>query len=297
MEYMDLTLARQNLSLLVPQYDPVMFYTVHGHYGLLCGKAEKASYFTFKECVETKKITEFFPSDVWDELEQAFRHVFAFPTQFVEKTFLIPAFDAWFDARISSSLLKIDGDDALSMLLVNVTERERRLLEYRREADEDVQTSLYNRRYLNAVLMPRITERLSHGNPVFSIIVDIDHFKNINDTYGHQTGDAMLQKTAELLRYHFQAQDIVRYGGDEFILFVDGRQYQKSDVVEWAENMCGEARKRVCMCKGKPVVLTLSVGIGVSHPSLSYEELVDLSDRALYKAKAAGRNQVMLLEK
>lgn len=125
------------------------------------------------------------------------------------------------------------------------------------------------------------------NQPVWALLIDIDHFKKINDTLGHITGDHILMRLGALLRQHFSAETpVVRFGGEEFCVLM-----VRSSRPE-AESKAEELRHSVEVLRPMDVALTISVGLASTsdHPGVNLTKLLALADQALYAAKAAGRN-------
>lgn len=160
-------------------------------------------------------------------------------------------------------------------------------------AIKDDLTGLHNRRYFMERLLEEL-ERIKRyrGEPVSLILTDIDHFKNINDSYGHQKGDKVLIWFACLLAESLRRSDIVaRYGGEEFAILLINTG--KDKAVEVAE----ELREQIAQCSTDPAAAGLSVtaSFGVATfevDALSVEGFIEKADKALYLAKARGRNRV-----
>ncbi|MFH2137823.1 MAG: diguanylate cyclase [Candidatus Omnitrophota bacterium] len=157
----------------------------------------------------------------------------------------------------------------------------------------DSLTHVYNRRYFQHRLADEFERGKRYHREFCCVIVDIDNFKQVNDTYGHPTGDLVIKRVATFLRRNIRAADVLcRYGGDEFGLLLPETNTQGAIIT--AE------RLRILMAKkdlGKPecsAVLTLSLGISsiVDGGAMDLDELVTQADVALYKAKQAGRNRV-----
>jgi diguanylate cyclase (GGDEF)-like protein len=130
-----------------------------------------------------------------------------------------------------------------------------------------------------------------HGRPVAALMVDIDHFKRVNDTFGHPTGDDVIRTVAARIKAELRGTDLLgRYGGEEFVLLVDGGASAEL-IAERIRVMVGEEPVQT---RTGPVAVTISVGIA-QHTSgdADLEALVARADRALYAAKAAGRNRVV----
>jgi len=163
-----------------------------------------------------------------------------------------------------------------------------------RLSNTDVLTGLYNRRYFDEAF-EKEWNRSERNNSILSIILfDIDHFKNVNDTFGHQVGDEYLKKTAENLNSVFKRDyDIVaRYGGEEFIVLLAGIN------ADYARQMAENVRKRIETMtidyRGKRVMATISAGIMCCVPDLNTtpDSIMSCADQALYLAKHEGRNRV-----
>jgi len=160
------------------------------------------------------------------------------------------------------------------------------------QALTDPLTGLYNRRYL----MRHLNGLLNTGQPgeIAVLMVDIDHFKSINDRYGHGVGDRTLQRVADSLRARTRAFDTVsRIGGEEFVLVMPGACL--AEGVSAAERLRSDIeRLSLDDGKGKPCPVTVSIGVAASFGlAVSAQTLLDQADRALYAAKRAGRNRVM----
>jgi diguanylate cyclase (GGDEF)-like protein/PAS domain S-box-containing protein len=169
--------------------------------------------------------------------------------------------------------------------------------ELREQATRDPLTGLHNRRYLNTTLKQRIQQAEDRGLPLSVLMIDIDLFKNFNDTYGHFAGDALLQALAEMLRHHTRTMDIAcRYGGEEFLLVLSNTS------LETGERRAEELRQAFFKSENKfgEHILRATISIGVAaFPThgTGAEELIMQADQALYAAKAAGRNKVIVWAK
>ena len=164
----------------------------------------------------------------------------------------------------------------------------------REQADRDPLTGVYNRRYFDAAMARELANCRRERLPLGLRLIDIDHFKQVNDTHGHQAGDAVLDRLAQLLREHARAADVIcRYGGEEFLLLLPGMP--QAAAVARAE-ACREAFSRVRVAfDGAQVSATLSIGVACAAPdgAESPAQLLRRADQALYRAKAAGRNRVV----
>ncbi|HXX35538.1 MAG TPA: sensor domain-containing diguanylate cyclase [Thermodesulfobacteriota bacterium] len=162
-------------------------------------------------------------------------------------------------------------------------------------ATYDTLTGLYNRRYFEERLEVEAENSFRSGVPLSLVMVDIDHFKKINDTFGHTDGDQILCKISSLLKNSVRRKDTVaRYGGEEFILILPEAALQQSYVI--AERIRQRVENTLFEVGRTQVNLTLSMGISnfPSHRVKSKEELIKLADQALYDAKRGGRNKVCI---
>ena len=164
------------------------------------------------------------------------------------------------------------------------------------QAERDSLTQLANRRCFDAMLEKEWRRGRRTGNPIALLMVDIDHFKRVNDTYGHRAGDQCLQTLAEILRKTARRPSdlAARYGGEEFgILLPD---VSLTDATVMADMLCMHVREQLFEAGiGRALELTVSVGVAALVPSRNTRAdlLVESADRALYAAKEAGRNCVM----
>ncbi|MBI4703737.1 MAG: GGDEF domain-containing protein [Deltaproteobacteria bacterium] len=157
----------------------------------------------------------------------------------------------------------------------------------------DPLTDAYNRRYLQERLVEEIAYARRHECALSLMMLDIDHFKSINDTFGHLAGDAVLQQLAERLHRNIRAEDVlVRYGGEEFVVLC--RDTDVSGAVVAAGRLRATVERQLFALGGTEMAVTVSIGVAGWDPSMrAAEELIGAADAAAYRAKAAGRNRVM----
>jgi len=166
--------------------------------------------------------------------------------------------------------------------------------EIKQLAFTDGLTGLYNHRRFQERLEEEIKRAERYGEPLSLILLDIDHFKKVNDTYGHPAGDAVLKKLAALIRKTVREIDFpARYGGEEFALII--LKSKAKDAEKIAERLRKTVQKRVIKTESTEISVTLSLGIA-SYPddATTREELIERADQALYKAKHSGRNRTVL---
>lgn len=170
-----------------------------------------------------------------------------------------------------------------------VRDREERL---RESAATDSLTGLYNHGKIVEYLDLELKRARRDGLPVCFVMADIDHFKAVNDRYGHQAGDDALRGVAELMRSLVRDADLLgRYGGEEFAVILGARD--RAEAAGFCERVRAAVEAKDFACSGTNLRLTISLGYALARPGeRSGQELVARADRALYAAKAAGRNAV-----
>jgi diguanylate cyclase (GGDEF)-like protein len=169
---------------------------------------------------------------------------------------------------------------------------ENALQEVHRLAITDYLTSLYNRRHFSKIGEGEVQRARRYRRPLSAIMLDIDHFKQMNDTYGHTVGDQILQGVAESCRQELRGVDVVgRYGGDEFVILLPENDLASAEQV--AERLRKSiAQRRFTTTKGS-VKVTASLGVAaLDGKSPTLETLLSRADQALYGAKQSGRNRV-----
>lgn len=203
------------------------------------------------------------------------------------------------DVETHSSVMKIGGSLALIGLVMDVTERTRAERELqalqerlREQSTHDALTGLYNRRYLEETIGRELVSAERHGERISVIMSDLDHFKEINDCYGHLAGDEVLRVFGGLMKRHARGSDIYcRYGGEEFLLVLP--KMTEDHAVERAEQLRSAIAAAPVAHGATSIAVTASFGVA-SFPrdGRTGDELIAAADRALYAAKAAGRNRV-----
>lgn len=164
-----------------------------------------------------------------------------------------------------------------------------------RAAVVDPLTGLYNRRYALPFLN-RLVDTASHDGRGFAVMVaDLDHFKLVNDQYGHAAGDTVLRKVARLLKSNLRCEDMIaRIGGEEFMIVMP--ETTRSEARRMASRLCAAVRDAPVPIASSeaPVHVTVSIGVTIGHAGGNAANLLDEADRALYGSKSGGRNTVTL---
>ncbi len=164
----------------------------------------------------------------------------------------------------------------------------------RNQSIRDPLTGLYNRRYLEEMLQRETRRAVRAEQGLGVLMLDLDHFKKFNDTYGHDAGDTVLRETASLLLKSVRSEDIVcRFGGEEFIIILPAADLKVTRAR--AERIRSKLRELTVLHQGEPLgMVTVSVGVAeLPQHGTSPKELIDAADAALYRAKKDGRDRVM----
>jgi diguanylate cyclase len=165
----------------------------------------------------------------------------------------------------------------------------------RRESLTDPLTTLANRKSFDLAVENFIAQALKNGEPLSLLLIDIDRFKKLNDTFGHITGDQVLRLVSRVLKQNVKGQDVAaRYGGEEFVIVLPNTDLQQARRI--AENI-----RRAVM--GKELMklstgehlgrITISVGVATLHQDDVAQSFIGRADAGLYAAKRNGRNRVM----
>lgn len=191
------------------------------------------------------------------------------------------------------------GDDFLTKpilahhLIAAVRTKVRRFRALRNRMMRDSLTDLYNHTTTKQFLDTQIAGAVRNGRSLSYAIVDIDHFKNVNDTYGHGVGDMVIKSLARLLRQRLRGADVVgRMGGEEFgVILVDADEASARSVMEALREAFSEVRH---VAGEVQLQATFSCGIATLNDMSDAKALAEAADRALYDAKRGGRNQVVV---
>jgi diguanylate cyclase (GGDEF)-like protein len=195
---------------------------------------------------------------------------------------------------ISQQQLVVTVGEAIKLSLSNIKLRE----ELREQAIRDPLTGLYNRRYLEENLSRELYRSQRQKTQLCIAMIDLDHFKHVNDTFGHGAGDSVLREVGRILDKHLRNTDIsCRYGGDEFLLVLpdssleDTRQRLEQIRIFIKENTIRYGDKLISS-------MTISIGIAAAREhGFIARELIRAADEALYSAKRVGNDQIVVQSK
>ncbi len=218
--------------------------------------------------------------------------------------FIYPADSDFYSAGIIDSII-IMGSQMLGImmtfslvLMINMRlfldvqqfaeEKEQMVQELRRLANTDGLTGLYNRSKIEQILTIEVLRARRYKHPLSIIIADIDHFKTVNDTYGHNVGDVVLSGIASMMKQHVREVDTVgRWGGEEFLIVCP------ETTAEGAKKLAEKLRKKIEKHHFKDIgIKTVSMGVSQIEADDWDEDMLKRADKNLYKAKRHGRNRV-----
>lgn len=194
----------------------------------------------------------------------------------------------WYNEDVRKLILVYVG------LTASALQRVRLIDLTRRAAITDSLTGAYNRRFFDEMLKKQIALAKRRSESLGLVIADLDHFKNINDTYGHMTGDRALQQIASIMKNSIRSSDVLaRYGGEEFIIIMPSIDI--TNTLKKAESLRQQVESFQFQIDsvGRSPQITISIGVA-SFPDhgIDYDSLISAADLALYKAKKNGRNRV-----
>ena len=180
----------------------------------------------------------------------------------------------------------------LAPVAAGIVQLQERLVTAVEAATTDKLTHVANRPMLLATLYEEVERASRYGRPLTVAFIDLDHFKPVNDTYGHEAGDQVLEGVADLLRHGIRRSDLVgRYGGEEFVILFPETTVDEATAV--AEKLRLQVSKqRFPVANGETVSVTVSIGLAGGHGQpLRVDDLLRDADAAMYAAKSLGRNQ------
>jgi diguanylate cyclase len=217
----------------------------------------------------------------------------------LEREISIPAMKELADRLLSETRRMQETNRALEQKLEasrdDIASLQRDLDDVKRESLLDPLTKIANRKSFDEGMDKAIAEASETASPLCLMIIDIDHFKSFNDTYGHQTGDQVLRLVAMTLKSNIKGKDLAaRYGGEEFVAILPSTDMEGAVIV--AENIRRAIQAKELLKRStneKLGRITASFGVAAYQPGDTPAMLIERADRCLYAAKHAGRNRVI----
>ena len=198
--------------------------------------------------------------------------------------FIYPVDESELQARVKTQLRRKQYQDNLRTELEESVDL----------STKDGLTGVFNRRYFDIHIKQMSGKAKESGQKMCMMMLDIDHFKDVNDTYGHQAGDAVLRKLSETLKSSFRVTDLIaRYGGEEFVVLLSKVELKNGIKIAEKTRTAIEAIDFVVPDQEQPLKKTTSIGIAEFNLEESVEEFINRVDKALYEAKETGRNKVV----
>lgn len=196
-----------------------------------------------------------------------------------------------FWAMLHAKTLEMNGETVFMVSFADVTRQKNKEEELESLAFKDVLTDAYNRRYfMEAAKIELARSERNDRRPVLALL-DIDHFKRVNDTWGHDTGDEVLREFVKVVSGLLRKPDILaRYGGEEFAVLLPETDIETASAI--IDRIRSVVSSHVFECRDANISVTFSAGIAAPAATTNYGALITAADRALYAAKRAGRNRI-----
>lgn len=222
-------------------------------------------------------------------LSLAFADITQIQTTYLARVFYIAGSPVNKHFRMQVRQIVWAGNPVVIIMIDDVTELEEQKQRLADMANRDFLTSLYNRRYFFEVSHP-LFENAKRGSIRIALaMLDIDHFKRVNDTWGHSAGDAVIQKVSSILQTNLRKADILaRFGGEEFCALLVCKN--PDDAYSVIDKIRLIVEQTTFVHEGKTIPVTISAGL-TTHPEDTLELMIQKADDMLYKAKTSGRNR------
>jgi len=208
-----------------------------------------------------------------------------------------PEGELWFEGRIQPLASLFEGERAVVWVARNITRHYEREVALRHSSETDALTGLFNRRKLLAALQERLCEFQRYGHPMALLMLDIDHFKAINDRYGHMIGDQVLCCVARVCAAQLREADLLfRFGGEEFVALLPNTALPQARLTaqRLRQQVEHEVKGMLCEASDEPPV-TISIGVSeLASGDTDIAAVLKRADDALYQAKRTGRNKVVI---
>jgi len=201
----------------------------------------------------------------------------------------------YFDVHLAvTATLEDDRITGAVVVFSDITQRKLMEAELNHLASTDTLTGIANRRHFMERFAMELERVRRYGNPATLLMLDLDHFKRINDQYGHATGDRVLRHFTDQARQLLRKVDVCgRLGGEEFGILLPDTEL--AGASEFAERLRRQVAETPCEGPGEPIAYTVSIGLtDCDHGAIDADQILAKADRALYRAKASGRNRIAI---
>ncbi|NVD74795.1 GGDEF domain-containing protein [Duganella sp. BJB488] len=295
--------TEQIASLLAALPDPAFIFTRSGKYAALFGGTD-ARYYHDGSSLVGKRIgdvlnaekTAWFLAQISVALAKRGLHVVEYRLDRKDVKGLEgdgPDDTIWFEGRAQALDYQVDGEDAVLWVASNITTSKKLEALLRMQSETDALTGLANRRKLMQALNDSHGLHARYRTPASVLIFDIDNFKDINDRYGHLSGDKAIQVTADVCRRELRTTDFpARLGGDEFVILMPHTTWEQAMPIaeRLRQRIAEQLRELGTLGQGA----TISGGLDQMLPGdTSSEDVLKRADDALYRAKHGGRNRIV----
>ena len=294
------------LDMIAALPDPVFVITESGHYAALLGGQDRGFYhdgshlvdFSLFDVLPPGKAT-WFLTQIQLTLRENRLRVVEYGLAGREVAGLDadtgPAGEIWFEGRIQPIPNPVKGERAVVWLASNITRRHELETKLQHLSETDALTGAFNRRKLIDDISQKLREFQRYRTDTALIIFDIDYFKQVNDQFGHLTGDKVLQEITTLCADALRGPDILaRFGGEEFAILLPNTDLEHATPI--AERLRSTVEQHLFCSPGKTDIrITISAGLTAILPDdTSVEDIIRRADEALYAAKRRGRNCVQI---
>jgi len=296
--------TEQMAAVLAALPDPAFILTRSGRYAAIFGGTDARYYHdgtslvgkSLHDVLHAEK-ADWFLHEIERALESRVLHIVEYRLAGADVKGLEgagPQHTIWFEGRVKALDFAVDGEEAVLWVASNITERSELESKLRLLSETDPLSGLVNRRKLMTVLQEHYDMFARYRTPSALLIFDIDHFKRINDEYGHLSGDTAIQVAAGVCRAELRNTDIpARLGGDEFVVLMPHTTRDQAAPIAERLRVLVAAQLKALGTLGEGA--TISGGLSEMLPGdCSSEEVLKRADEALYQAKREGRNQIVI---